>query len=89
MTIAELDERMTAREFFQWMEYAREEPLQSDRIELMLAQLMSLTYNVNAKDTKAPMDFFVSLSEEEKKAQKQAKTDRDLMGFLRSQHGSR
>ena len=89
MTVSELDERMTAREFYQWMEYSNIEPLMSDRIEIMVAQLTSLMYNVNAKKSKDTMEFLISLSEDDKKSHKQQKTERDLKHFLGSHDASR
>lgn len=89
MTVSELEETMTAREFYQWIEYAEIEPLLSDRMEIMLAQLTSLMYNVNSKKAKGTMEFLISFSEDDKKLHKQKKTESDLKEFLRGKDGSR
>lgn len=54
MSVGELLERISSRELTEWIAYQQLEPMQaerSDRIELLLGQLLVLLANVN-RDTK-------------------------------------
>lgn len=83
MTVAELDERMSAREFYQWIEYSQEEPLLADRVETMLAQLNATLYNVNSPKKKlGVIDFLVSLDEDSKKSIKTKQLQKDLFNDI-------
>ena len=82
MTVAELDEKMSAREFFEWYEYAKKEPLIADRLETMLASLSSIIYNSNSKKHLQAIDFLVSLDEETKESIKMEKLHKDLFNDI-------
>ena len=47
MTVAELDRRMTAREYAKWRLFATIEPFGDRTHHLMMAQLTALLFNVN------------------------------------------
>lgn len=60
MTHAELLARISSRELSEWMALASMELLGQERIELLLAQLLALTTNVNRSEDDDPvsaMDF--------------------------------
>lgn len=57
---------MTHAELMQWMEYYSLEPFGYDRLEVQLAQISDiLVKTVGEKDT-LPVDFMISVSEEDK-----------------------
>ena len=78
MTVADLDDTMTVREFFQWIEYAKLEPLGEDRIEYMIAQLTALTVNINSKKKVQVIDFLISLDKKKRDKVKLDKMQVDL-----------
>lgn len=84
MTVNRLEDEMSAREFFEWVEYSNEEPLLNDRIEIMLAQLTALTNNIHSKKKLKPVDFLVSMSNEKKKAHKLSEAGGQMMEYLSS-----
>ena len=52
--------------------------------EIMLAQLTALMFNINSKKSKSktPLDFMVSIKEEDKKVSKQKNMEANLMEDL-------
>ena len=78
MTVAHLDDTMSVREFFQWIEYSKLEPLGEDRIEYMIAQLTALTVNINSKKKVQVIDFLISLDKDKKDKVKLDKMQVDL-----------
>ncbi len=82
MTVAQLDATMSAKEFFKWIEYFKSEPQQADRLEMMLAQLTALMYNMNSKKPIKTMDFLISLDEDIKKSIKMEQMQKDLFADL-------
>ncbi len=73
---------MPYSEYLQWHEYSLMEPFNST--EIMLAQLTSLLFNINSKKSKSktPLDFMISIKEEDKKVSKQKNMERNLMEEL-------
>jgi len=65
MTVKELEDRMTMNEFNEWLEYASLEPLLPDRLEMMLAQVVSSMAGIPA------FEAMISLSDNDKEAQRQ------------------
>lgn len=72
MTVRELEQRMTIKEFNEWFEYSQDEPLMADRLEMMMAQLASL------QSGKPSFEHLVSLNDETKKSLKQKKLENDM-----------
>jgi hypothetical protein len=67
MTVAELLDRMSSRELAEWMAYERIEPSGQERIELMIAQLTALFFNVHRAEgasAKSAEDFLLRQHEE-------------------------
>lgn len=67
MTVSQLENTMSHKEFMEWQEYAIQEPLLSDRVELMLAQLTSTLIRVNGGKATAN-DMMITLTKEDKQA---------------------
>ena len=67
MTVSELENRMSQKEFIEWQEYLALEPTTSDRNEFMIAQLTSALIRVNGGKATAH-DLMISLSKEDKQA---------------------
>jgi hypothetical protein len=65
MTVNELEERMTHKELLEWQEYALEEPLMSDRTEMMLAQVISSLSSIPA------FEAMITLSDKDKATERQ------------------
>jgi len=84
-TVAELEETMSYNEFLEWSEYYSEEPFMSDRIEMQLATLTDVTIktSTSAKDI-SPVDFMITVSEEQKIEQKKIQKHKDLVEKLNS-----
>ena len=68
MTVAELDRRMTAKEFAKWRFYAGIEPFGARTHHLMTAQLTALLFNVNrgSKSDKVMSLYDFDLYEDER-----------------------
>lgn len=77
MTVRHLEQTMLNSEFVQWFEYAKNEPLLPDRIELMLAQVASI------QSGKPSIDFMVSVSQDDKKIIKHKQMEKDLTNTIR------
>lgn len=58
MTHAELLARISSRELSEWMALSSIELLGQERIELLLAQLLALTANVNRSKDQDPVSAF-------------------------------
>ena len=65
MTVSELETRMHVIELEEWYEYSLEEPLISDRLELMLAQVISSLAGIPS------FEAMITLSEDDKKRERQ------------------
>ena len=57
MTVAELDSRMSAREFLEWQHYLSREPLLSERADIHAAMITTAVYR--SQGVKARMDEFL------------------------------
>lgn len=82
-TVSELENTMTYREYIEWIDYYRENPPMS---RIMESQLATLTYTMlrsysNNSDV-FPVDFMVSVSEEEKEKNKKLQKQRELFKKL-------
>lgn len=68
MTVGELNARMGAREFRQWMDYYRAEPFGPVRDNLHAGQIAAMLYNANRRKGARPMSAadFVLMSERER-----------------------
>jgi hypothetical protein len=66
MTVAELNVRMSAREFSQWMDYFRSEPFGPVRDNLHAGQITATFYNANrgkGRPALSASDFLLMSSE--------------------------
>jgi hypothetical protein len=67
MTVGELGERMSAREFAAWQDFYQRNPFGSWRDNFHAAMMCSLTYNINSKSNKNLDEFFFRTKEEASK----------------------
>ena len=76
MTVAELNTRMSAREFSQWMDYSRDEPFGPTRDNLHAGMVAAMIYNANRGKNKRPLSAadFLLMSERERMEQRTRKT---------------
>lgn len=76
MTVAELNLRMSAREFSQWMDYFRSEPFGPVRDNLHAGTIAAMLFNANRGKGQKPMSAadFLLMSERERMAQRTRKT---------------
>lgn len=68
MTVAELNIRMSAREFSQWMDYFRANPFGPVRDNLHAGMVTAMLYNANRGKGKPALsaEDFILLSDEER-----------------------
>ena len=78
MTVKELEQRMTYKELNEWIEYAKDEPLIADRLEMMLAQVVSTASG------KPAFEHLVSLSNEDKESLAHNKMNTDFTKDMRN-----
>ena len=83
-SIAELEQQMSHNELLEWVEYYSSEPFMADRIELQLATLTDVIIktHTSAKDVSA-VDFMITVSEEQRKKQKNAEQHHKVVGQLK------
>ena len=76
MTVAELNKRMTAREFSEWMEFARDEPFGPVRDNLHAGMITAMIYNANRRKNQKPMAAadFLLMTERERMERRTQKT---------------
>jgi len=73
-SLSEIDE-MPYSEFLSWYEFNKVEPFNTQ--EIQMAQLLALTFNIHSKEPKSPMEFMLSVSDEDiAKAKQDALTKR-------------
>jgi len=81
-TVDELENTMTYNEFLEWVEYYSEEPFMSDRIELHLSTLTDLTVKSHTSAQTNPVDFMITVSEEQKAKQRDIEKHNQLLEKL-------
>ena len=76
MTVAELNSRMSGREFSQWMEFYALEPFGPVRDNLHAGQIAAMLFNANRGKGRRPMSAndFLLMSERERMEQRTKKT---------------
>lgn len=76
MTVAELNRRMTSREFGQWMEFYKAEPFGPMRDNLHAGIVASMLFNANRRKGARPMGAsdFLLMSERERMERTTKKT---------------
>lgn len=79
MTVRELEKTMLNKEFVEWQEYAKEEPLLADRVEMMLAQVAS------TQSGKSPIEHMVSIANETKKDILHKQMEQDMINAFKGQ----
>lgn len=78
MPVGELQQRMSAREFAEWIAYYQLDPFGEERADLRVATLTALTANIYKKKGKPdfkPQDFMPFLPKEEK-------TPEEMLAFV-------
>jgi len=81
-TVEELENTMTYNEFLEWVEYYSEEPFMADRIELQLASLTDITVKSHTSAETTPVDFMITVSEEQKANQRALEKHKKLVEKL-------
>jgi hypothetical protein len=76
MTVAELNRRMSSREFGEWMEFYKSEPFGPVRDNLHSGQITAMLYNVNRRKGARAMSAadFLLMSERERMQRTTKKT---------------
>ena len=80
-SVAQIENNMSFNELQEWAEYLRDKPSMVDRVEVQLAVLSALTYNMNAKDKLSYSDFMISLSEDDRRLIKQRELESKIKSF--------
>ena len=76
MTVAELNLRMSAREFSRWMEYFRSDPFGPVRDNLHAGMVTAMLFNANRRKGQRPLSAsdFLLMSERDRMSQRTKKT---------------
>lgn len=82
-SVAVLENSMSLNELREWQEYLSGEPSAPDRIEIQIAVLSAITYNMNAKDELSYADFMISLSSDQVELIKQRELESKFKSFFR------
>jgi hypothetical protein len=86
MTVAELNSRMSAREFSEWMEYYQSEPFGPVRDNIHSGQITAMLFNANRRKGQRPMTAadFLLMSEKDRMKQRTEKTMQAMREIAKS-----
>ncbi len=83
MPVTVLENILSINELREWAEYFAIKPIHADRSERQLATLSAMFYNANFKDNKSQVDFMLSVSDEERRQQKENELQAKIKSFFR------
>ncbi len=83
-SIRELKDTMSQKELFQWVEYYSHEPFHMDRVELQLAQISDILVKTAGEKKTSPIDFMLSVSEDDKFKHKLAEKQKHVIEQLQN-----
>ena len=82
-SVGEIENTISYNELKEWAIFFREEPSLPDRMEIQLAVLTSIVYNVNSKEPLSYSDFMLSMSEDDKQLIQQKELEHKIKSFFK------